>query len=160
RCTTSASSGRAASTRLRSRRSRARSPTDCARRSRAMANSTLVENDSAALEKELAGLDALAAALPARTSRLHKLWSSVWPPLAATVIFVFLWQVVVWTGWKSEELLPSPFTVLQSLKDNISVIWGASLTTLYRGVKGFLLAVVIGTVIGVITARSKVVRTA
>ena len=46
------------------------------------------------------------------------------------------------------------------MKGNLGTLWSASVTTLYRGVKGFAVAVIIGTVIGVITARFKVVRAA
>jgi NitT/TauT family transport system permease protein len=124
-----------------------------------MASSTLVDTGGD-LDRELAGLDALEAALPARANPLQKWWSSVWPPLAATALLISVWQVVVWTHWKPEVLLPSPFTVLKAMKGDLGTLWRATLTTLWRGVKGFAFAVVIGTVIGMIAARFKVVRTA
>jgi len=125
-----------------------------------MATSTLATGMDEALERELAGLDALAAALPSGTSRVRRFWNGLWPPTLAAILFVFAWQVVVWTHWKPEVLLPSPFTVFDSMKGNLGTLWSASFTTLVRGVKGFFVAVIIGTAIGLITARFKVVRAA
>ena len=125
-----------------------------------MVNSTLSRGTDESLEREFAGLDALAAALPSGQSRVRKAWSGLWPPVLAAVLFIFAWQVVVWTHWKPEVLLPSPFTVFAAMKGNLGTLWSASVTTLWRGVKGFAVAVILGTIIGVITARFKVVRAA
>ena len=46
-------------------------------------------------------------------SRVGKVWSALWPKLLAVGLFFGGWQVVVWTGWKPEYALPSPFTVLR-----------------------------------------------
>ncbi|HEY1737675.1 MAG TPA: ABC transporter permease, partial [Acidimicrobiia bacterium] len=104
-----------------------------------MANDTLFATapEDELREREIAGLDALAAALPSGTSRVRRLWSGLWPPVLAAVLFVLAWQVVVWTHWKPQELLPSPFTVFKSMKGHLGTLWTASVTTLYRGVKGF-----------------------
>ncbi len=127
-----------------------------------MANDVLVSAvaESELREREIAGLDALAAALPQRGSRLRRIWNASYPPIGAALIFILLWQIVVWTHWRTEDLLPSPFTVFKSMKGQLGTLWSASLTTLWRGVKGFLVAVVIGSAIGIITARSRIVRSA
>ena len=49
-----------------------------------------------------------------RESRLRHLWSLTWPKLAAIVLGLFLWQCVVWSGWKPEYLLPGPVAVFSS----------------------------------------------
>lgn len=116
--------------------------------------------DGAVLERELKGLDALTAALPARKSRARQIWDSTWPPVAAAALFILFWQIVVWTHWRDEDVLPSPFTALAWLRDNFAGLREATTTTLVRGAKGFAVSVVIGTVIGLVTASSKVVRTA
>jgi NitT/TauT family transport system permease protein len=116
--------------------------------------------DGAVLERELKGLDALAAALPTKKSRGRRIWDATWPPVAATMLFIFLWQVVVWSHWRSEILIPSPFTALDWIKGHLGDVWEATSTTLWRGAKGFVVSVVIGTLIGIAAASSKVVRTA
>ena len=44
-------------------------------------------------------------------SRGSKLWAATWPKLVAVALFIGAWQVIVWTGWKPQTVLPSPFTV-------------------------------------------------
>lgn len=112
------------------------------------------------LERELAGLDALEAALPRRSSRVRRAWSAAWPPVTAAALFVLAWQAVVWSGWRPETVLPSPFTVAKAFVDDAGTLWEASVTTLGRGAQGFVLAVVFGTVVGLVSARWKIVRTA
>ncbi|MET0880369.1 MAG: ABC transporter permease [Acidimicrobiales bacterium] len=111
--------------------------------------------------ESFAGLDALEAEGP-KASRLRHLWSLTWPKLAAIAIGLFLWQCVVWSGWKPEYLLPGP-------KEVFSTLWGylqegrlqeAAIITLARAFKGFALALVIGVVLGSLVARVKVLRVA
>jgi NitT/TauT family transport system permease protein len=110
------------------------------------------------LDTELAGLDALELPLVRRRSRVSKLWAAAWPKLLATAIFFGTWQIVVWTGWKPEYLLPGPVDVLENLFDNLDTLIPAAGTTLWRAVQGFALAVVIGSVIGALVARNRVLR--
>lgn len=115
---------------------------------------------TAVLDRELAGLDALELALPKRQSRARRGWSRVWPPVAATVIFTGLWQLLVWSGWKPEYILPSPFTVMAYFRDNPGILVESTLRTLWRGIRGFAFAVFVGTVVGVTVARFRIVRVA
>jgi NitT/TauT family transport system permease protein len=112
--------------------------------------------------QSFAGLDALETAEGPKASRLRHLWSLTWPKLAAIAIGLFLWQCVVWSGWKPEYLLPGP-------KEVFSTLWGylqegrlqeAAIITLGRAFKGFALALVIGVVLGSLVARVKVLRVA
>ena len=112
--------------------------------------------------ESFAGLDALDVAEGPKASRLRHLWSLTWPKLAAIAIGLFLWQCVVWSGWKPEYLLPGP-------KEVLSTLWGylqegrlqeAAVITLGRAFKGFALALVIGVVVGSLVARVKVLRVA
>ena len=84
------------------------------------------------------------------------------PGLVAVAILLALWQVVVWSGWKPDYLLPGPFTVLGTLAEVASEpsFWQALGTTLTRAVSGFALAVTIGTLIGLGAARSSLLRAA
>jgi NitT/TauT family transport system permease protein len=117
---------------------------------------TTVEADR--LDAQLAGLDALELPLERRRTRAARVWAALWPKLLATAIFFLAWQLVVWSGWKPEYLLPSPATVLESLFDNLDTLIPAAGTTLWRAIQGFLLAIVIGTVIGAVVARNRVLR--
>src|SRR4051794_13344065 len=69
------------------------------------------------LAAQLAGLDALEAVLGRAPSRARRAWSVLWPKLAAVVIGLTVWQVVVWTHWKPEYGLPGPRRVLSQLGD-------------------------------------------
>ncbi len=93
-----------------------------------------------------------------RPSRVGKLWSAVWPKLLAFGIFVGLWQIVVWTHWKPEYALPSPFTVFKQFWQDKSTLWEATQTTLLRGLKGYGIAFVLGTFAGIVVSRSKILR--
>ena len=87
---------------------------------------------------------------------------SVLPPVLAVLIFAVVWQVVVWTGWRPDYLLPGPATVGQRLVELAGdpLFWQAVGRTLSRAVLGFALATVIGTIIGLLTARSPLLRAA
>ena len=117
-------------------------------------------SSSRLLEEELHGLDALELALPPRPSVLGRLWSGAWPKLLAVVLAVALWQVVVWTHWRPEYVLPGPLKVWDKLTGDFGDILSAVGTTMRRGVTGFALAVVIGTTIGGLVSRFRVLRAA
>ncbi|HEY8215946.1 MAG TPA: ABC transporter permease [Acidimicrobiia bacterium] len=110
------------------------------------------------LDAELAGLDALELPVERRRSRAGRLWAATWPKLLATAIFFAAWQLLVWSGWKPDYLLPGPADVLETLFDNLDTLIPAAGTTLWRAIQGFALAIVIGTVIGALVARNRVLR--
>ncbi|MDQ1372693.1 MAG: sulfonate transport system permease protein, partial [Actinomycetota bacterium] len=64
------------------------------------------------LEAEVAGLDALELAVDGEPGPLARIWAALWPKLAAVALFFGVWQLLVWTQWKPEYVLPSPFTVM------------------------------------------------
>jgi NitT/TauT family transport system permease protein len=84
------------------------------------------------------------------------------PVLLAALIFLFAWQVVVWTGWRPDYLLPGPVAVLGELLQRAGEpqFWQAIARTLVRALTGFGLAVAIGTLIGLATARFPLLRAA
>lgn len=112
------------------------------------------------LGAELEGLDQLEMAAPPKPSRALRIWNSAWPKLLATAIFIGGWQCLVWTGWKSEVILPSPFTVFDALMEDWDSLREAAITTVGRGVQGYLYALVIGVLIGSLVARISVLRAA
>lgn len=117
----------------------------------------------ATLEAELAGLaglDALELSVPPRRSRASRIWAAIWPKLGAIAIALLAWQIVVWSGWKPEYVLPDPVKVFQTLFDNIGDYFSAAVVTLQRAVIGFGGAVIIGTFIGALVTNSRILRSA
>jgi len=114
------------------------------------------------LAEEIAGLDALEAHLEGHPSRARQIWTVVWPKLAAVAIALLAWQAVVWSGWKEDYVLPGPDRVLPALFDMLGTtkFWQAVGITLGRAVSGYALALVIGTVLGIAVARSRLLRSA
>jgi NitT/TauT family transport system permease protein len=114
------------------------------------------------LDEELAGLDALESVPAPRASRARRLWSATWPKLAAIAIGLGLWQLVVWSGWKPEYVLPGPSAVFAELWSLIldGTIGEAVAITMQRAITGFALAIVIGVVIGSSVSRIPVLRAA
>ena len=114
------------------------------------------------IQAALAGLDALGEALATEPSRPLRVWRTVWPKLAAVALAVFLWQVVVWSHWRPEYVLPSPGDVWRSLWEQAHTgrFWSAVGRTLKRGITGYVVAVVIGTLVGTAVARATVLRVA
>jgi NitT/TauT family transport system permease protein len=105
-----------------------------------------------------AGLDALEVPVAPRVSRARRLWQSAWPKLLAIAIVWGIWQLLYWTEWRPHYALPSPDEAVRSIFDNWNVISTAIRNTLSRAVYGYALALVIGTTIGALVARNKVLR--
>ncbi len=114
----------------------------------------------ATIEAEIAGLDALELVVAPRPSRVRRTWSATWPKLGAIAIALVSWQCVVWSGWKPEYVLPGPTTVLANLFDNLSTYANAAVVTLQRAFVGYAIAVAIGTLVGALIARSRILRSA
>lgn len=114
----------------------------------------------ALLEADLSGLDQLELPFPKKPNPAGRIWNATWPKALAVAIFFGVWQILVWTEWKPEFLLPSPATVLDELFSNPDQYLDGARLTLERGFQGFLLAVLIGSVIGVAVARVPVLRAA
>ncbi|WP_086827880.1 ABC transporter permease [Allokutzneria sp. NRRL B-24872] len=119
------------------------------------------ELDHRALE---AGLDALDTPAPTRErpGGLRRFAAVVLPPLVAVVLIIAVWQALwaaaLWPEWK----LPSPLAVagefvrLAGEGKITETLW----TSTHRAVLGFLVAVAIGTPLGLVVARVRVVRAA
>jgi NitT/TauT family transport system permease protein len=89
-----------------------------------------------------------------------KTWNATWPKLLAVAIVIGAWQVEVWSHWKKEFLVPSPFTVLDQLVHHPATMLSASWVTLQRGAQGFVLSTLIGGAVGIAVARVPVLRAA
>lgn len=112
------------------------------------------------LDRQLSGLDALDLPAARRQTRVARLWSATWPKLAATALFFGAWELLFLSEWKPSYVLPSPGTVFETLFDDFGDITEAAGTTLGRGIQGFLLATVIGVLLGAVVARNRILRAA
>ncbi len=113
-------------------------------------------------DEQMAGLDALERHETGRASIATVVWVAAWPKVAAISLALVLWQLVVWTGWKPVYALPGPGRVLPQLADLVVTadFWRAVATTMRRASSGFLLSVVMGTLLGMAVARSLHLRRA
>ncbi|MEV4334788.1 ABC transporter permease [Streptomyces sp. NPDC049597] len=115
--------------------------------------------DLAGLE---AGLDALDSVQTGRTPLHETLTRKVLPPVTAVALVLVLWQLLVWADVAPDYKLPSPSAVW----DEVNAAWrqGTLLdyiwTSVSRGLLGFLMALAIGTPLGLLVARVKFVRAA
>jgi len=92
----------------------------------------------------------------------RRIWSGVWPKLAAVALALAAWQVIVWSGWKPDYVLPGPLPVFQRLGEdlmNLDFELGIAVT-LRRALLGYAIAVAVGSAVGVAIARVGLLRKA
>ena len=88
-----------------------------------MATEQHTHTGSVELDAELSGLDKLEMVLPPRQSRSSRLWGATWPKLLAIAIVLAFWQLLYWSGWKPDYVLPPPSEAFQALWENRDVEW-------------------------------------
>ena len=111
---------------------------------------------------EVAGLDALETQNVYRRPLRRRLWSAAWPKLLAIGIALVVWQGVALARLWPDYVLPGPTVVLGRLVDEIGGIelWRAVAITLQRAAWGFVVATLIGGLLGVAVSRSSTLRAA
>ena len=124
---------------------------------------TTAAKDGADLAGLEAGLDALETVDSGRTPFRKTLSQKVLPPVVAVLLVLALWQFLVSSGIADDPTkLPPPSAVWDELREAWlegtlhQYIW----TSVSRGLLGFLLALAIGTPLGLIVARVRFVRAA
>ena len=95
-------------------------------------------------------------------SGASRAWSWLWPKLSAVALFLLVWQAVVWSGWRPDYILPGPVPVFQRLGQDLAQpdFWAGVGVTMRRALEGYAVAVVIGSVLGLVIARVPIVRKA
>lgn len=90
----------------------------------------------------------------------RRAWAWVWPKALAVLLALGAWQVVHWSGWRPEYVLPSPAATLSRLGEMLGTerFWSALGTTMSRAVIGFLVSLAVGTAIGIAVARIRPLR--
>ncbi|HEY1674095.1 MAG TPA: ABC transporter permease subunit [Streptosporangiaceae bacterium] len=116
----------------------------------------------------LAGLDNLEVSSSGGSSRPSagdigaRVWRSLWPKALAVVIVLAIWQLVYLANIKPHVVLPGPAQVFPDLWHQLqhAQLWQAIGLTLRQAVEGFALALVVGTLVGLVVARVPPVRAA
>ncbi|PBC60516.1 sulfate ABC transporter permease [Streptomyces sp. Tue6028] len=117
-------------------------------------------HDLAGLE---AGLDALETVHTGRPPLRQTLVQKVLPPVVAVVLVLVVWQALITFKVVDDPTkLPSPGDVWGEVQDAWlqGKLFGYIWTSVSRGLLGFLLALVIGTPLGLLVARVRFVRAA
>ncbi len=97
-----------------------------------------------------------------RAAFARRVWFALWPKMAAVAIGLAIWQLIVWSGWRPEYVLPAPATVFQRLGELIAdgTVATALATTAERAAYGFTMALAIGIVVGGLVSSSRIIRSA
>ncbi|MEV2210191.1 ABC transporter permease [Streptomyces sp. NPDC050997] len=110
-----------------------------------------------------AGLDALESSVTGRPPFRQTFREKILPPIIAIMVVLVVWQGLISLKIVDDpSKLPSPGAVWAEVEDAwlkgtlLEYIW----TSVSRGLFGFLLALVIGTPLGLVVARVKFVRAA
>ncbi|MET8634045.1 ABC transporter permease [Streptomyces sp. NPDC004074] len=119
--------------------------------------------DSPGLSGLEAGLDALESSATGRATFRQTFVGKILPPVLAVVVVLVIWQALITFKVVDDPTkLPSPGDVWGEVEDAwlqgklLGYIW----TSVSRGLLGFLLALAIGTPLGLLVARVKFVRAA
>lgn len=93
---------------------------------------------------------------------LRSVWAWTWPKGLAVMLVLATWQVVVWSGWRPQYALASPVETLSRLWEMLGTerFWSAVATTGRRAIVGFLVSLVIGTIVGIAVAKVRPLRMA
>jgi NitT/TauT family transport system permease protein len=118
-----------------------------------------------ATDQALHGLDQLElgparpAADPGRIAR--RTWAAAWPKLLAIALVLAVWELIALSGWK-HYVLKGPAPVLSNLWSQLvhGQLWGIIGTTLQTAVVGYAVALLIGSVAGLLVARIPPLRAA
>ncbi|MFN2540359.1 MAG: ABC transporter permease [Mycobacteriales bacterium] len=106
-----------------------------------------------------AGLDALEVGpVEARRSWWQRAVHGSWPPVAALLVLIGIWQLIVSASHPLN--LPSPSAVWDELRASWGQIHEAVVTSLGRGILGFVFSAVVATPVGLLLARVSLLRRA
>ena len=121
-----------------------------------MAATEIISDIDTPLEQEVVGEKIL------RPGYAAALWAGVWPKVGAAALVIVAWELVVLSGWKPDYILPGPLPVFERLAQDASQgdFWAGVAVTLRRAIEGYAIALVIGSIVGILVARVAVLRLA
>ncbi|HUC23967.1 MAG TPA: ABC transporter permease subunit [Streptosporangiaceae bacterium] len=116
-------------------------------------------------DQALRGLDNLelrpgqGKAEPGRIAR--KAWATAWPKVLAIALVLLVWELVTLTGWK-KYVLKGPGPVFSDLWQQMQhgALWATIGWTLRSAVTGYVVAMIIGSLVGLLVARIPPLRAA
>jgi len=116
-------------------------------------------------DQALRGLDSLelppdqSTRAPGRLGR--KIWAAAWPKLLALAFVLAVWELVTLTGWK-KYVLKGPAPVFSDLWQQMQhgMLWATVGWTMRSALTGYLVALIIGSVVGILVARVRPLRAA
>ena len=97
-----------------------------------------------------------------RRMRGRGVWSALWPKVAAAGLVLAAWQLVAWSGWRPDYVLPGPVPVIERLLQDLrqpDFLLGVGIT-LRRALAGYLVAAAVGSALGITVARIRILRKA
>ena len=102
------------------------------------------------------------AATPPVPSLGRRLARRLAPGLGAIAVVLGIWEAVVFSGWRPEWVLPGPGAVLKRVAHELAQAdtWRALQITLGRAVLGYLIAIVVGGLVGLAMTRLRWLRSA
>lgn len=109
-----------------------------------------------------AGLDRLQTVDTKRAGGWGRFWHGVLPPVIFLVLLIAAWQIWTVIAQPRPDLYPGPLDVARAIGDAFASgrLQLAVGTSLERGVFGFLIAVIIGTPLGLLLAEVSLLRRA
>ena len=128
-------------------------------RDAASARSTTETDD---LRSLAAGLDRLQTDTGQRSARWRRVTESVVPPVVFVLLLIVAWQAYVVIAQPRPDIVPSPLDVADALGSawDSGRLQEAVATSLERGLVGFLIAIAVGTPIGLLLAEVRPIRRA
>jgi NitT/TauT family transport system permease protein len=124
------------------------------------ARTTTAESDE--LRALSAGLDALQTDASDRPSVWRRIRQSVLPPIICVIALIAAWQLYIVIAQPRPDIVPAPADVAAALGAawQTGQLQQAVFTSLERGILGFLIAIIVGTPIGLLLAEVKPLRRA
>lgn len=109
-----------------------------------------------------AGLDRLQSDVTERRSRWRDGFARALPPVVLLLVLIAAWQLYVVIASPRPDIAPGPLQVAGALGDawEAGRLQEAVSTSLERGVLGFLIAILVGTPIGMLLAEWRLLRRA
>jgi NitT/TauT family transport system permease protein len=109
-----------------------------------------------------AGLDRLQTDAGPGSARWRRITESVVPPIVFVLLLLVAWQAYVVLAQPRPDIVPSPVDVANALGSawDSGRLQEAVATSLERGVVGFLIAIAVGTPIGLLLAEVRPIRRA
>lgn len=109
-----------------------------------------------------AGLDSLQTTTDREAGRWRRFAASVVPPIVFVILAVVAWQLYVVIAQPRPDIVPGPADVLGALSSawDAGRLQEAVATSLERGVVGFLIAIAVGTPLGLLLAEVRPIRRA